>query len=184
MIRQRVYRRANHVCEVCGGQGSQHSVQCHEEWAYDDERNVQRLERFIALCPDCHLVKHIGRARNIGRGPWARAHLARINGWTRAEVQRYIDAAFTQWRERSDYNWTLDLDRLREYGVDPDSLIKRSAEERTSQAATGIAAIQASEQAADASARDHVGPFPGYPDGPMIRMPEFGIPDTTGGPPS
>ena len=34
------------------------SLQCHEEWAYDDETLVQKLTGLVALCSRCHLVKH------------------------------------------------------------------------------------------------------------------------------
>src|SRR6266542_2374238 len=64
------------------GRGPEHPVECHEVWRYDDRTHVQMLVRMIALCPACHQVKHLGFANVKGKGTQARAHLARVNGWT------------------------------------------------------------------------------------------------------
>jgi hypothetical protein len=117
-IRKRVYARAGRRCEVCGGRGRQHFVECHEVWEYDDTALVQRLVRMIALCPACHQVKHMGLAGLRGRGEQASAHLAKVNHWTPLVTARYIDQAFVVWRERSDRTWSLDLSALAAYGID------------------------------------------------------------------
>jgi 5-methylcytosine-specific restriction endonuclease McrA len=117
-IRRRVYAAAGHLCEVCGGRGSRYPVDCHEVWHYDDASKTQTLVRMIALCPACHECKHIGRAHAIGRGVFARAHLAKVNGWTELEVKAYLLALRAVWLRRSKHAWTLNLEALRAYGVD------------------------------------------------------------------
>lgn len=112
-LRKQVYRRADYHCEICGGQGDNWPVECHEIWYYDDKRKVQRLEGLIALCPSCHEVKHIGLAGSRGRGSAAAAHLARVNGWSERQARRYIVAAFELWEKRSGYEWALDLSWLK-----------------------------------------------------------------------
>src|SRR6266487_2075486 len=67
-IRRQMYRQADYRCEICGGRGPEHPVECHEVWRYDDRTRVQLLVRMIALCPVCHQVKHIGLANGQGRG--------------------------------------------------------------------------------------------------------------------
>jgi len=118
VLRRRSYRDAGYRCEVCGGRGPAHPVECHEEWSYDDAALVQRLVRMVALCPGCHEVKHLGRAHAIGRGEGARAHLASVNGWDQATTADYVEAVFAQWESRSTHEWRLDVDvcgkRLRE----------------------------------------------------------------------
>jgi hypothetical protein len=74
-IRRQVYRQADYRCEVCGGRGPEHPVECHEVWRYDDRTRVQALVRMIALCPSCHRVKHMGFARVRGTSVQAREHL-------------------------------------------------------------------------------------------------------------
>lgn len=109
-LRRACYRAAGWCCEVCG-EGNQ-PPHCHEVWRYDDASHVQRLVRLITLCPDCHEVKHIGRARVMGRIEPALAHLAAVNGWSRAEAQRHVDDAFAVWRSRSEHPWTVDTSIL------------------------------------------------------------------------
>jgi hypothetical protein len=114
-IRRQVYRQADYRCEICGGKGPEHPVECHEVWRYDDRTRVQLLVRMIALCPACHQVKHIGFANVQGKGAQARAHLARVNGWTLEQTDAHISQAFGVWAQRSGGPWTLDLEGLRPY---------------------------------------------------------------------
>jgi hypothetical protein len=114
-IRRQVYRQADYRCEVCGGRGPEHPVECHEVWRYDDRTRAQLLVRMIALCPACHQVKHLGFANVKGKGAQARAHLARVNGWTLAQADAYIGESFRVWAHRSRGPWTLDLEGLRPY---------------------------------------------------------------------
>jgi 5-methylcytosine-specific restriction endonuclease McrA len=119
LVRRAVYRQAGRRCEVCGGRGPQHHVECHEVWVYDDQRHIQRLERMIALCPACHEVKHMGHANVTGHGARARRHLAEVNGWSASETERYVERAFAVWQERSQHEWQLDISALDAYGVAP-----------------------------------------------------------------
>jgi hypothetical protein len=114
-IRRQVYRQADYRCELCAGKGPDHPVECHEVWRYHDQTRVQTLVRMIALCPACHQVKHIGLANVQGWGAQARAHLARVNGWTLAQADTYITETFQVWAQRSQGPWTLDLEGLRPY---------------------------------------------------------------------
>lgn len=116
-VRQSVYVAANHKCEICGGVGSRWPVECHEIWDYDDTKRVQRLAGLVALCPNCHMVKHIGLAMVKGRGDVAIAHFARVNGITESEAATLIESAFDVWRERSATAWTLDVSWLVTYNA-------------------------------------------------------------------
>jgi hypothetical protein len=127
-IRRQVYRQADYRCEVCGSRGPDHPVECHEVWRYDDRTRVQALVRMIALCPACHHVKHLGLANVKGRGAQARAHLARVNGWTLAQADAYIAEAFRVWAQRSHGPWALDLEGLRPYvlGSEDARMVRRA----------------------------------------------------------
>lgn len=112
LVRRAVYKRARYRCEVCGGRGERHPVECHEVWAYDDEHHVQRLERLIALCPACHKVKHLGLASVNGQYDEALQHLAGVNGWALEQAQQYAQLTFAQWEQRSRHEWTVDTGLL------------------------------------------------------------------------
>ena len=112
LLRKACYEQAGHKCEICGGKGRRHPVECHEIWNYDDDQGVQTLKGLIALCPSCHEVKHIGRAMAVGLGDRALAHLVKVNGITQAEAVAHVGDAFVQWRTRSQRPWILDISIL------------------------------------------------------------------------
>jgi hypothetical protein len=111
-LRRATYKAANHRCEICGGVGRRHPVECHERWLYDNESKTQVLEGLIALCPACHEVKHIGRAGAVGRLEQAVAHLMKVNDWEIERALDYIEEAFTIWAQRSEETWVLDVSWL------------------------------------------------------------------------
>lgn len=112
------YEAAGHKCEICGdtgkNQGYKHNVECHEIWGYDDENKIQKLIGLISLCPTCHQVKHIGRAIAIGKHQQAYNQLAKVNKWTKQQVEQHILESFEIHRERSKYEWDLDISILAE----------------------------------------------------------------------
>jgi hypothetical protein len=112
IIRQEVYRRAGHCCEICKGQGPKHPVEAHERWDYDQTggtTGVQKLVGLVALCPACHEVCHFGLATLRGRERQARRHLMDVNGWSDAQADRHIEQAFLQWHRRGLVSWELDI---------------------------------------------------------------------------
>lgn len=116
-LRRQVAAAAGQRCQICGRTGSGHPVECHEIWGYDDARRVQRLVGLIALCPDCHLVKHFGRAIAGGRTRYALAWFAEVNGLTASEALALVKEALALHAERSRHSWRLDLSLLTRYGV-------------------------------------------------------------------
>jgi len=111
-LRKECYKAANYTCEVCGGKGDNHPVECHEIWEYDDKRHTQTLAGLIALCPACHEVKHLGLAQIKGNYERALLHFVEVNDIPIEEAKDYIFTAFAQWAERSEYQWELDISWL------------------------------------------------------------------------
>jgi hypothetical protein len=113
-LRVIAYARAGHQCEICGRTGSRRSasnpggLEAHEIWAYDISEDgtsgVQRLVRLIALCPQCHACKHMGRSVTV-LPPQVLAdlvgHFLAVNGMTREQYQRATSEAMTKWEERN-----------------------------------------------------------------------------------
>jgi hypothetical protein len=121
-IRKRVYIKANYTCEICGEKGTNHPVECHEVWIYDDTNLLQRLGHFQALCPLCHEVKHIGLAGIRGNEDRAFNRFKTINQLDDNVARQIISAVFKQWRIRSGKQWKLDIEHLKEYGLNPNEL--------------------------------------------------------------
>ena len=116
-LRRESYRKAKYKCEICGGKGEKHPVECHEIWTYDDKKHIQKLEGLISLCPACHEVKHMGLAYIRNRGDIAKDHFKKINKLQDYEASKYIDKAFKKHKERSKYEWNLDLSFLEEANI-------------------------------------------------------------------
>lgn len=107
MVKEKTFDLANYCCEICGGIGRRHPVECHEVWDYNPTICVQTFIRPIALCPACHEVKHYGLAEIRGRDRIARAHLMRINKWTGEQADQHIQQAFSEWSARNQISWAL-----------------------------------------------------------------------------
>lgn len=84
-------------------------MDAHERWSYNSETKIQKLERLICLCQDCHEATHMGLAGVNGRGNEARAHLKKVRGFS--------DEAFVIRRKRSVHNWELDLSLITANGI-------------------------------------------------------------------
>jgi len=116
-LRKMTYAAAGYHCEICGGKGPKHPVECHEIWDYDEKTHVQKLVRLIALCPACHGVKHFGFTQTQGFADEAIAHMMEVNGWTERQAREHVRDAARIWNERSVHEWTLDLSWLLSVGV-------------------------------------------------------------------
>ncbi len=105
-LRKQVYAEYGHRCGICGAHGQ---LNCHERWSYDDERHIQTLEGYIALCTMCHHVKHIGLAGILaseGKLDYEQVvqHFCTVNSCTREDFELHRSRAFDQWRERSKHD--------------------------------------------------------------------------------
>ena len=111
-IRKKTALEAGYKCETCGDKGKKWPVECHEIWAYDDNTLIQKLVGLISLCPPCHSVKHMGFTQLRDKELEATCHLAIVNKWTYRAAKSYIEAQFEVWKQRSEYQWLLDIDWL------------------------------------------------------------------------
>lgn len=124
-----VRARSGDQCEVCGGRGRKWPVECHEEWSYDDDAQIQTLVGLIALCPSCHEVKHYGRAELVGNGERAFQHLLNINEWSIERGHSYVALQYAIWHTRSPMDWMLDVNFLSLLGIEPRNLDRTATKE-------------------------------------------------------
>lgn len=113
VIRKKVYKHADYKCEICGGKSRPHPVECHEKWEYNDTTKTQFLIGLIALCRECHQVKHIGFAAASGKLDKAVKHFIKVNQVSQEQATDYITKCFETWEERSHYDWNLDVSWLK-----------------------------------------------------------------------
>jgi hypothetical protein len=118
-ISKQVFAGAHYRCQICGGQGDQWPVECHEIFEFDDRTHTQKLVGLVALCPACHNAKHFGLAQMKGQEQAALDQLEKVNRWTQDEFDLYIDEVFSDWRRRSEHKWNIDLSFLKEnFGIE------------------------------------------------------------------
>lgn len=121
IVRRHAYEQAGNRCRVCGGRGPQWPVEADEAWEYDDATRTQTLKGVIALCPDCHRIRHWGKSMVDGREEETLHHLMVINGWTLTQAKHATEVAMAQWEERSRYDWKSDYSWVtRVHGFVPD----------------------------------------------------------------
>ena len=77
-------------------------------------------------------MKHIGFAEKRGRKDIAAKHLCKINNWSQKLTNTYIDEQFDKWRERSNYQWQLDISYLKDTFNIEINLHERKLEKRQS----------------------------------------------------
>lgn len=115
LVKSRTFQEAGHVCEVCGGRGPKHPVECHERWVYDEKQGIQKLQRTIALCPACHEVTHIGLAGVKGRTAFAMEHLKLVNNMDDQQAEAHVANAWKDWSRRNLMDWRLNAKWLLDF---------------------------------------------------------------------
>jgi hypothetical protein len=118
VLRKSTYAKYNHQCGICDDKPK--ILNCHELWEYDDDKHIQYLKGFIALCPMCHHVKHIGFAGILANDGLLNFddvvnHFIRINKCTMQAYDKHYDEAFSLWEKRSRHDWDIDLGEYKKY---------------------------------------------------------------------
>jgi hypothetical protein len=118
IIRRETYTKYNHACGACGM--AEVVLECHEIWGFDDKNNVQKLTGLIALCSDCHRIKHFGFAQMLAdRGELdiesLTRHFLKVNRCRRVTFDKHFKESVRLWEERSKRQWTVDLGECAKY---------------------------------------------------------------------
>lgn len=104
--------RREGVCPICGID-LVHEID--EVWEYEVKGNhgVAKLKDLQPICGKCHLVRHLGFAKVMGRYSEAISWLMKVNNISKREAERVSDAAFMQWEQLSRIEkWNFDLSKL------------------------------------------------------------------------
>lgn len=113
-VRREAYSRADGRCMICGAPAKR--LEAHEQWSYDEEEKIQKLENVVAICKSCHEVIHIGRTSLLGGEERASAHFMKVNGCTYAEYRKALGEANAAHRRRNRIpEWKLNLSYLKKF---------------------------------------------------------------------
>ena len=111
VVRREAYARAGGRCMICGAPAKR--LEAHEQWSYDEQNHIQKLENVVAVCKSCHEVIHIGRTQLTGGEERASEHFMKVNGCTYAEYRKALGEANSAHRRRNLVpEWKLDLSWL------------------------------------------------------------------------
>lgn len=107
----------DHCCMICGAKGR---LSAHEIWEYDEACHIQKLIGLIALCDDCHMVKHIGFAQLQGKYDAAVNHFRKVNNQKTDDLfNKKMQEARESYIRRSEItDWKLDISYLKDIGFE------------------------------------------------------------------
>lgn len=120
LIRELVLARENYTCELCGEKNL--PLHCHERFSFNTINHVQRLERLLCICENCHTSIHFGHASLTGKEEEAINHLIKVKyphlNKKRGKklVNQEIKEAKVLWEDLSQIEFTLDLSILTDSG--------------------------------------------------------------------
>lgn len=121
VIRRETYAKYGHACGTC--RATDCVLECHEIWEFDDVNNVQKLNGLIALCSECHRIKHFGFALHLAdQGkldiePLLK-HFRKVNKCKTVTFKRHFQESIKVWEIRSTKQWTVDLGECQKYVIE------------------------------------------------------------------
>jgi len=112
-VRREVYTHFNLRCAICGASNTK--LHCHEDWDINDKKCAQKLRGFLALCEDCHNVKHWGRTTAVieqGKlDPYYKItltkHFCRVNDCGTSDFEKHAAEARSKWSFRANRRYKL-----------------------------------------------------------------------------
>ncbi len=115
-VRRQSFEEAGYNCQVCGEANG--PVEGHELWSFTDQKrnatgwSVQKLERIICVCNECHEIFHPGLANVRGRSMSVAKRLCAVNDWSEKDYNLYARYATDIHVQRSKQKWMLDMSAL------------------------------------------------------------------------
>ena len=88
-VRESILQTNGHKCSICG---YHEGLECHEEWNFDYDLNIQILVDIKPLCYLCHGVKHLGYTANVKQEKLYQYadHFMRVNNCDRETYKRHV----------------------------------------------------------------------------------------------
>ena len=99
ILRNMCYERFNHKCSICGYKTEK--LDAHEVWDFNLKTKTQTLIDIIALCSECHGVKHFRNSQRLGFGENAKRHFMYVNECTELEFDLCLSKAQIEFEERN-----------------------------------------------------------------------------------
>lgn len=109
-LRNFVYEKDSYKCSICGISGVK--LEAHENWKYDYENSIQKLQDVNALCKMCHSNIHLGLAAILAHESKLDFHKL-VEHWCKTnneEITRFRDyqiKVMRLWDLRNQFEWKI-----------------------------------------------------------------------------
>jgi len=109
-LRKAVHEKNGNKCETCG---SDYRLSCHEEWDFNEETGIQKLNCLGSVCGMCHHVAHIGRSKQLASQgvldiDAVVQHFLTVNGVGMEVFAQAESEAINKWLRQSTIEWKPD----------------------------------------------------------------------------
>lgn len=115
-IKKGCHSQNNYTCVVCGDQGEQWKVECHENWTYDRQFKIQTLKDLTSLCPKCHKIRHLALDNKNIENEYIDneliEHFIKVNNCTVEDFQNYYSNVKKRIKEEEKYFWVANLNTI------------------------------------------------------------------------
>lgn len=124
-LRLLIFSKTGNKCQCCSKLFSDKNIgELHEYWIFDEINKIQKLDKLIPLCNDCHSIAHISRYKSDIVKSEKLLSLYTKHNKLEDEDKVYDDLEFANKernrRTNSKVNYLLDLYLLNKYGFQID----------------------------------------------------------------
>ena len=109
-LRNFVYEKDSYKCSICDISGVK--LEAHENWKYDYDNSIQKLQDLNALCKMCHLNIHLGLATILAHESKLDFHKL-VEHWCKTNDEEIIGFRDYQtkvkrlWDLRNQFDWKI-----------------------------------------------------------------------------
>lgn len=116
-LREFCYKKANNTCQICGEKTS--DLNAHEVWEFNEKNKTQTLKNIIAICNNCHGVKHFKNSVRLGYGDLAKFHFMQVNQCSEMDFAECLNQALFDYKQRNKiFRWKMIADLSKFGGKD------------------------------------------------------------------
>ena len=105
------------VCEICSKQVENIGMMdAHEVWKYQKikgkngkKQYVQKLKKIVAICKECHAVKHLGHSKHSGDYQHMVEHFVMVNNCSPFCFKQAESKSYIRFNKRSKHKWKMQI---------------------------------------------------------------------------
>ena len=121
-IKKDAKERSDFKCSICGRKTSR--LEAHEQWSYDTDKGIVKLENVIAICKDCHGAIHMNRTQLTSNAIKVEDHYMKVNNCSYSQMRADMGKANEEQKRLNLVDeWKLDASWLKRFTGEKDGNI-------------------------------------------------------------